>query len=305
MRIDNHAAWHLNINAAKQAPAQLRVESGVASEFLRRDSVEISEASRRLAEGAGRELPEGVVHQQPAKRFFSADLNGTLDRVLGGQSAEVREAVDAIIDRHFVPDGSDAADEGTRKALLELGLTEAQYIADNYLSREDARDFLAAMNQIAAYASTGTMDPSTGRMTYTAIPQKPLGAPDDYVAIDDLMKTVEPDTYERLAEAVRSGSNGEGDDYGSILIDFANRAAQNPKWTEDYLKNVRQANAYLNDTIAHNRFEGVDTSGLDDFLRELEAKLQNAGWGDSQLLQNNLKEFARLLDGREETDSHT
>lgn len=51
---------------------------------------------------------------------------------------------------------------------------------------------------------------------YDSLPQKPIGAPDTYVKMKDLMKKLEPETYQQFQEAV----NHDPKEALSILLKF-------------------------------------------------------------------------------------
>lgn len=189
MKIESNVISSLpRIDMHNRGNNQVKMETGPA--LPGHDSVEISEAARRLAEGTtDRELPVGAVKHHSIRPFFTAEMDSSLEQLLSGKSPEVEEAVNFLISSNFVPDGS-VSNESERAALLESGLAQAKFIADNYMTEGEAAEFLATMDKIAAYAKTRTVDPETGEASYIDIPRKPEGAPDDYVNIDSLMKKI-------------------------------------------------------------------------------------------------------------------
>lgn len=62
---------------------------------------------------------------------------------------------------------------------------------------------------------------------YDSLPQKPNGAPDGYVKVEDLMKRVEPETYHRFQEAMKNNAV-EG---LSILLKFAKQIPAHSNWS--------------------------------------------------------------------------
>lgn len=71
-----------------------------------------------------------------------------------------------------------------------------------------------------------------------AIPDRPVGAPEDYVAADKLMEFVHPETYGKMTEAFTQGDAKSG---LSLLLDFVRNIPAHPEWMESYRKNRQQA----------------------------------------------------------------
>ncbi|MED4955062.1 hypothetical protein NYE69_14915 [Paenibacillus sp. FSL R5-0527] len=277
-----------------QANNELKLETGFA--LPGHDSVEISEAAKRLAEGvSSRELPVGAIKHHSIRPFFTAEIDTSLEQLLKGKAPEVEEAVNYLISSNFVPDGS-VADESKRAALLESGLSQAKFIADNYMTKGEAAEFLATMDKIAAYAKTRTVDPETGQASYIDIPRKPDGAPDDYVNFDSLMKKYDPESANKLAEIVTDMANGgSGEGFMEILLDFNQKLIKNPQWSRNYRTEINDVNSVLNNTKIDNRFAGADTSNMAAFLEDMNSKFQNTSFENKDFLTRNIEYFALIL----------
>lgn len=65
-----------------------------------------------------------------------------------------------------------------------------------------------------------------------SLPQKPNGAPDDYIPIEDLMKRFEPESYVQFQEAMANNAV----DGLSLLLKFAKQVPKHPDWIETYWK---------------------------------------------------------------------
>ncbi|MFC4597248.1 hypothetical protein [Cohnella hongkongensis] len=269
----------------------MQLETGIA--LPKPDRVELSEASRRLAAGISeRQLPEGVVkHNYSVRPVFTAEIEASLSRALSGKPPEVTDAVHFLIARNFVPDGS-VADEEERAALLESGLSQAKFIADRYLTGDEAAEFLAAMKKIAAYAQTRTVDPESGQARYIELPHKPVGAPDDYIDLNRMMKKYDPEAYRRLTDILQ---NGSGVGFSSLLMEFQRKMAQNPEWVREYRAEVHRVNTVLTRTTIDNRFEGADTSDLASFLQDMNGKFDNTSFANKDFLTRNLESFSLIL----------
>ncbi|MFB5678128.1 hypothetical protein ACE3NQ_22605 [Paenibacillus terreus] len=277
-----------------QANNKLKLETGFA--LPGHDSVEISEAARQLAEGIStRELPVGAVKHNSIRPLFTSEINSSLEQLLAGKPPEVEEAVNFLISSNFVPDGS-VADESERAALLESGLSQAKFIADNYMTGDDAEKFLATMNQIAAYAKTRTVDPETGQASYIDIPRKPEGAPDDYVDINYLMKKHDPESANKITEILKDKMNGgSGAGFAEILLDFNQKLMKNPQWAKDYHTENDHVDTVLKNTKIANQFDGADTSDMAAFLEDMDSKFQNTSFENKDFLTKNIQYFALIL----------
>lgn len=284
----------LRIDIQNRDNNQVKMETGPA--LPGHDSVEISEAARDLAAGiGGRELPVGAIKHNSIRPFFTSEIDSSLEQLLGGKPPEVEEAVNYLISSNFVP-GSSVSDESERAALLESGLAQAKFIADNYMTGDEAEKFLATMDKIAAYAKTRTVDPETGQASYIDIPHKPEGAPDDYVDIDSLMKKYDPESADKLVEIVTDMSNGgSGEGFMEIMLEFKQKLIKNPHWSRNYRTEINDVNSVLNNTKIDNRFAGADTSDMAAFLEDMNSKFQNTAFENKDFLTRNIEYFALVL----------
>ncbi|WII38572.1 hypothetical protein [Paenibacillus thiaminolyticus] len=71
--------------------------------------------------------------------------------------------------------------------------------------------------------------------TQVSMPSKPVGAPDDYVNIGDLMKRFDPEGHQQMNEAMMNG----GDWFG-IMLKFVHRIPDNKHWMDTYLKEEKE-----------------------------------------------------------------
>ncbi|MNO39828.1 hypothetical protein D3C76_299640 [compost metagenome] len=70
------------------------------------------------------------------------------------------------------------------------------------------------------------------------IPDRPVGAPQDYVAADKLMEFVHPETYGKMTEAFAQGDAKSG---LGLLLDFVRNIPTHPEWMDSYMKSRQQA----------------------------------------------------------------
>ncbi|WP_091174514.1 hypothetical protein [Paenibacillus sp. 1_12] len=237
----------------------------------------------------GRELAAGSIDMQPAQYYGTAEINDSLKSILSGKSPEVSKAVYTLIQSNLLPDGS-VSDEQERAALLETGLSQAKFLADNYMTGEESTRFLSTINQIAAIAKTRTVNPETGQASYVTPPERPRGAPEGYVSTGELMKRFDPEAYKQLGEAMMNGG-----DWGKILFQFALKASHNNEWTTKYKEETNKIVNDLRNTPITNRFAGADTSSMKAFLTDMITQFQRSSLSNTESLTKNMQQFANVL----------
>ncbi|WP_420539068.1 hypothetical protein ACN92M_16690 [Paenibacillus polymyxa] len=270
----------LRINpASKQVPSPQLQEEKV-SRFVVQDTVEISEAGRKLA--------EGDIVSHAAKYFGTTQINDALNRVLEGQPEEVSDAVYNMIQSNFIVDGT-VTDEKQRAVLLEMGVSQSKYIADHYMEGDKAKEFMQTMNQIAGIALTRTIDSETGDISYTTPTDRPIGAPEDYVKLSEVMKQVDPQKYTAFMNDIKGGGNGL-----SQLLSFAQKVPQNPDWINKYKERTEQTEELLNKPQLTNRFDKADTSSASAFMNSMQNLLKESSAPEDSYMQN-MRGFFRNL----------
>ncbi|XOK59203.1 hypothetical protein ACJ7K1_21870 [Paenibacillus elgii] len=280
MKVSGGESSVLNLYAIREQESKPGLRPGTIA-GLKHDTVEISPTGRQLAEGA--------IKHHVGKIFVSAQIDESLNRLFEGKSQEVSDAVHTIIGSNLLPGGS-VSDEGERAALREAGLAQAKYVADRYMSGGESSELMAIMNQIAVIGAKGTVDSATGSVSYKMPPSRPVGAPEDYVDINELMKRFEPATYKKLNEAV----TGSGD-WGSILFSFVQKIPQNEQWVTKYREETKQLMHELKTTKLDNRFAGVDTTNMGSFLLDINRKLEQTPLAKSDALMRNMANFAKIF----------
>lgn len=246
------------------------------------DTVEISLLGREMAVGS-------IIHT-PAKYFGTIEIDEALTDILDKKSDKVKEAVYSIIQSNFITDGNTASNDEERATLLEAGLSQIKYIANHYMTEEESKRFLVAMDQIAAIAKTRTVDPNTGKAAYLTPPQKPKGAPSNYINTTEVMKRFEPDTYNKLQDAIVDGGN-----WVNILTDFVKKVPKNPQWIEKYRQESIQIENVLKRAKIENRFKNADTSDLQLFLTDMNRMIQLFPIENKTFLTKNMEYFYFML----------
>lgn len=270
----------LRIDPTSKQVSSPQLHEGKLSGFVVQDAVEISETGRQLAEGA--------IVSHAIKYFGTTQINDALSRVLEDQPEEVSNAVYNMIQSNFIVDGT-VTDEKQRAVLLEMGVSQSKYIANHYMEGDKAKEFLKTMNQIAAIALTRSIDPESGDISYTTPTDRPLGAPEDYVKLTEVMKQVDPQKYAAFINNIKSGGNGLDQ-----LLDFAQKVPKNPDWIEKYKESTRQTTELLNITQLKNRFDKADTTSASAFMNSMQNLLEEASATHDSYMQN-MRGFFRNL----------
>ncbi|KZE47795.1 hypothetical protein AV540_18655 [Brevibacillus parabrevis] len=236
-----------------------------------------------------RELPPDAISHHVSRLFFSPEVNARLEKVLQDKTAQVEEAAYQLIENNLFKANVDIPDE-ERAALLEVGLTQAKFLADQYFSGQDAADFMDTIHLLAAVAKTRTVDPATGSVRYADLPQKPVGAPDDYVDTSKLMQRFDPASYKKMQTAPEDGTERI-----SIMLQFVKKLRDQPEWLSEYRKEEQASLDQLKATKLPNRFEQVNTKDLTSFLQELQARIADSTPSYKDPLQANVAAFLRVL----------
>lgn len=248
------------------------------------DTVEISPAARQLA--------ASDIVNHAAKYFGTAQINDSLNHLLEDQPSEVKDAVYGMIQSNFITDGR-VTNEEEQTALLDLGFSQARYIADNYMKNDGAAaKFMETIQQIGAIAKTRTLDPETGKINYDTPPQKPIGAPEDYIKTTDLMRKFEPDTLGKLQEAITSGK-----DWANILTTFAKKVPTHQEWVREYREETNKRMEKMHQNVNGNKFQNASTANLNDFAKGMKDLIANAGFKNTGFMTDNLDAFIRTIKG--------
>jgi hypothetical protein len=235
----------------------------------------------------GRELAAGDVQHKPAVYWGSAEIRSALDKSLQDQPENVRDGVSSIIQNHFYPEGAAALSQDERDALLDAGMAQARFVADNYIMDPEKKDlFLSTMHQIAALSKTGTVDAATGGMKYASLPSRPIGAPEDYINPSDLMERYDPKSFEKYNNAT------DVTEKLSILIKFAKTSGKNQEWRTEYLEEAKALKQKLAESDTGSRFKDADTSSISAFVSDMFARIQPT---DAKSLKANLQSFAAMF----------
>lgn len=236
----------------------------------------------------GRQQLQDDIISQPARRFFSADIDNTLSRALAEQPEQVSQAVYRIIDENFM--NSSALSGEQRQVSLALGLSQAAYLAEHYIDDDQKQPFLDTMKQIAAISQTRTTD-EKGNISYYEPPSRIPGTSEYKVDWDAVMKEKEPERYEKYRETMESGDVVKGLEEFIGFVRFA--AIQHAEWGREYQSNVEKQFNELKSTEIDNPFAEIDLSTESAFLSNALDVLKDAF--NEQTLQYSVKRIEQFF----------
>lgn len=192
----------------------------------RKCSTELTEEEKALQAQKQAEFDKAIVHLENTHRLIIPNIqtNEKLYGSLEKADENVVKAANGIIKNYLMPSNVAGMSEAQRREMIAFGMEEAKYLAANYLDEEHGRDFLSAMETIAKYGMNGTVA-EDGRVSYH-IEQGPLvGAPDDYVNQNDILKAKAPGLYQEMQELNQRIINGETG-WGRKFIELQKRINQ-------------------------------------------------------------------------------
>ena len=240
-------------------------------------SIDIPERERPVLEtkplGANR-----PVTYMPRTGYESID-NKLIDS-LKNVSEEVRQNVYGIIRQDMLRGYNGGMSESERQDRISFGLAEAQYIADNYMGKSDADQFMASMKKIAGIAEHGTSD-STGKMSYDMPGDRASFVDKDGYTVQTtdtigMMQKYDPERYSQWKELQdKFGETGD-DEYLKasmrVSISFVmDNVQRHPGRVEEYEKEQKDKESTLSDQNVKKTFEKVDTKSFDAFMNSLKA----------------------------------
>lgn len=253
--------------------------------------VDIETANR--VNNEGRQKLDVTVHQAV---IYSGNIQAdeAVKQALTDSSQEVKDASYGIIERNFLPGNVGDMTEEERQSLISLGMEQARYIAGNYMSGEQAEDYLTAMEKIAKYGMNGTLE-ENGKVSYDISKGRPIGAPEDYVDYEELMKNTAPETYDKLKAAVKQYLTDGTGDWISIMSDFSKKSYADKKLIDDYLKTNKEQEDKINNTEIDDTFTGVSKEDYQAFYEGLANLRETSELLKGSTFEDNMSLFSHML----------
>lgn len=238
----------------------------------------------------------GAVVQNVEKRIIpNIQLNERLVNSLDGSDGKVIDAAHSIInDNLLIRNGATTEEE--RKALISLGFEKAKYLAENYMTKEKATDFLSAMEEIAKVAVNGSEN-QNGVIQYD-IPRGPLvGAPNDNINEFDAMKKKDPTAWDEYSDLMNKAVKS-GDTEGVIsamkhALNWSKKThKENPQIFDEQIKNYSDWKEQVANSKIPDLFSEIDRTTKENFLISAD-QLNN--FIKQETLERNIKEFFNYL----------
>lgn len=193
--------------------------------------------------------------------------------------------------------------EDERQDLIALGLKEAEYISDNYLSGTDAEEFMNAMKKVAGIAAGG-VEGKNGVMDY-GLPQNRNMVDKNGHTIQTtdtvgMMKQYSPETYKRYSELVDEfGQTGDKDKLIAsmrLMIQFVvDTAKSDPGAVDRYEKGIARKVSNLSDKDVKHTFDDVDTASSQRFINSIKKMQHNSSMAHGVSYEGRIKEiFSRI-----------
>lgn len=198
------------------------------SQMKKGSTIELTDAEKADRARKQELMEQNIVHYEmwETHRLIIPNIqtNEKLYDSLENAPEDIVKASNGIICKYLLPHDVSGMTEEQRRDMAAFGLEEARYLAENYLDEQHGKDFMSAMETIARYGMNGTVS-EDGRVTYHIEKGPLVGAPDDYVHENDILKSKAPDLYRELQELNQHIAKGEMG-WGKKFIDLHKRIYQ-------------------------------------------------------------------------------
>lgn len=211
------------------------------------------------------------------ERTGYASIDNTIIDSLNGVSDDIRQYAYDIVREDFLINNAGDMSEEERQELISLGLSEAQFVADNYLSGQNAEDFMTAMKKVAGIAANATRE-EDGTMDYGGIYSRNCTENGYTVEITDsigIIKRFRPEVYQQYKElqkelAETHDIEGITKRAAKLLVTSFNELVREQpdafkKFEKEGLKRLEEASEDdVKDTFRH-----VETKDVKSFIQAL------------------------------------
>ncbi len=270
----------------------------IASMFKDGGKLNFVESEEQLAIRAEQQarLDEEIEHNVLAIIIPHIQTNDKLVNSLKGASQQVLDATYSTISQNFLVHNVGNMTEEQRQAMISLGLEKAQFIADNYLEGQQAKDYMDAMTTIAKFAVNG-VENDNGIVLY-AIEKGPLvHAPDDYIHIDDLVKEAFPEKWQSFRDKILAATENQDDDALVEAFKEYNQLVKSiytnqPNLVQNKVKDYAKWQESISNTEISKQFSQLDKTSLSNFIDDI---MTSNEWLSNEFLAKDLKDFQRYL----------
>ncbi len=213
-----------------------------------------------------------------------ADINNRLSSLFADKDKAVSQATRAIIGTLHTNEETTTPLE--REEMRALAEAQARFIADNYFSREDSKEYLDIIGEIKSYADMSRF--GLILIGYTSLEQggkavyKPKGTPEGYVPADAALEMNDEQAYRQWRSIPAS-------DPKSMRALFSNME----KYQKSAYKTLHENLHTVNASASLDRLRSLDTSSLESFSHSFDAAAPS--FSASQALQDSMTRFMTIL----------
>lgn len=252
---------------------------------------------------SGKKAPEV---KRDLVRTGYASIDNTIIDSLNGVSDEIRQYAYDIVRSDFLLDNAEGISEEERQDLISLGLSEAQYVADNYLSGKNAHAFMASMKKVAGIAAAGVRE-EDGTMDYGNIYHTDITENGYTVQITDslqMMKRYRPDMYKEYKAIQNTMKDAQNEDdvmnvlhkMGDLSLRFINEMMRDqPEAFKEFERDGMKRLAQASDKNVKNTFRNVDTKGIQNFIQALLERQKGNALSGSLVLTDRISQIIRSI----------
>lgn len=230
------------------------------------------------------------------ERTGYASIDNTIIDSLNGVSDDIRQYAYDIVRNDFLIDNAGDMSEEERQELISLGLSEAQFIADNYLSGENAEDFMTAIKKVAGIAANATRE-EDGTMDYGGIYSRNHTENGYTVEITDsigIIKRFCPDVYKEykaLQKELKETHDTERivKEVAKLLAGTINELVrEQPEAFKQFEKAGLERFEKASENDVKDTFRSVDTKNTKTFIQALMQMKEENGFSIFPSLTNRL-----------------
>lgn len=219
------------------------------------------------------------------------DADKVIASVLENCKKEEREFVYHMIQYNFLIENSNSMTEEERRANISLGMKKAEYAAEHFISKDNRKSFLEAMEKIAKLASAGKVD-NHGNIDYRVAKGRYLGHGNSLVYTTnevDMMQRMDSKAYEEYQKL-----NQNKDDVLHSLKYLTNWyqdvVTKNPSIIDDYERQSEEyIEKYVKDQKLDKTFADIKTKSKATFLESLRVFQNNNPKFLSSIIKQELK----------------
>lgn len=233
-----------------------------------------------------KDIEQDIVHIDKRAGYLPAysgiyDVDKTISSSLENCSKDEQEFVYDMIRQNFLIGNGSSMSEEERQANISLGMKKAEYAANNFISEDNKKSFLDAMETLAKLASAGKME-ANGNMDYGVKKGNYLGHGSNLIYTTDginMMQTMDTNAYEEYQRINRESSSSDRqlNTLKYLTNWYANAVTKNPHMVDEY---EAKSDEYMEKNVKGRKidttFKELKTENKSAFLESLKSfQMQN------------------------------